>query len=110
MSAPTVEAFQAEARAWLATNAPRAPRDYGPICPPELIDAGVAWQRLLHDGGYAGIHWPTDVGGRGLTPAHNAAFLLECAVAGVPPLLNMVGLVLTGGSILMFGTEEQKQE
>ena len=109
-SPPTVDAFQAEARDWLAANAAEAPRDYGPICPPELIDAGVAWQRRLYDAGYAGIHWPTEVGGRGLTPEHNAAFLLECAIAGVPPVLNMVGLVLAGGSILMFGTDEQKRE
>ena len=74
---PSVEAFQAEARAWLAEHAAEAPRDYGPICPPDLIDAGVAWQRRLHDAGFAGIHWPTEVGGRGLSPDHNAAFLLE---------------------------------
>jgi alkylation response protein AidB-like acyl-CoA dehydrogenase len=109
-SPPTVDAFQAEARDWLAAHAADAPRDYGPICPPELIDAGIAWQRRLYEAGYAGIHWPTDVGGRGLTPDHNAAFLLECAIAGVPPVLNMVGLVLAGGSVLMFGTDEQKGE
>ena len=107
---PTVEAFQDGARAWLGANARHAPRDYGPICPPDLIDAGVAWQRRLYDGGYAGIHWPTGAGGRGLTPEHNAAFMLECAIAGVPPILNMVGLVLTGGSILMYGTDEQKHD
>jgi alkylation response protein AidB-like acyl-CoA dehydrogenase len=109
-SPPTVDAFHAEARDWLADNAADAPRDYGPICPPDQIDAGIAWQRRLYDAGYAGIHWPTDVGGRGLTPEHNAAFLLECAIAGVPPVLNMVGLVLAGGSVLMFGTDEQQGE
>jgi alkylation response protein AidB-like acyl-CoA dehydrogenase len=107
--APAVDAFQAEARRWLTANAAHAPRDYGPICPPELIDEGIAWQRRLCDAGYAGIHWPTEMGGRGLTPDHNAAFLLECAIAGVPPVLNMVGLVLAGGSILMFGTDEQQR-
>jgi alkylation response protein AidB-like acyl-CoA dehydrogenase len=106
---PAVDAFQADARVWLTANAAKAPRDYGPICPPELIEAGIAWQRHLYDAGYAGIHWPTEVGGRGLTLDHNAAFLLECAIAGVPPVLNMVGLVLAGGSILMFGTEAQQR-
>src|SRR5689334_14242853 len=105
---PTVDAFQADARDWLTANAADAPRDYGPICPPELIEDGIAWQRRLHDAGYAGIHWPASMGGRGLTADHNAAFLLECAIAGVPPVLNMVGLVLAGGSILMFGTDEQQ--
>jgi alkylation response protein AidB-like acyl-CoA dehydrogenase len=103
-----VDEFAEGARAWLADNRHRAPRDYGAICPPELVDAGVAWQRTLHDAGFAGIHWPAEHGGRGLGAEHNAAWLLECAIAGVPPVLNMVGLVLAGGAILRFGTPEQQ--
>lgn len=107
---PTVEAFQAEAAAWLADQTATAPRDYGAICPPELIDDGIAWQRRTRDAGYAGIHWPAEWGGRGLSIEHNAAWLLECARAGVPPVLNMVGLVLTGGALLRYGTEAQKAQ
>jgi alkylation response protein AidB-like acyl-CoA dehydrogenase len=110
MSDPSVDDFQAGARAWLAEHRTAAPRDYGAICPPDLIDQGIAWQRLIHAGGYAGIHWPTEHGGRGLTPEHNAVWMLECALAGVPPFLNMVGLVLTGGSILRYGTDGQRAE
>lgn len=107
---PTVEAFQTEAAAWLAQQAPTAPRDYGAICPPELIADGIEWQRRLRDAGYAGIHWPSEWGGRGLSIEHNAAWLLECARAGVPPVLNMVGLVLTGGAVLRYGTDAQKAQ
>src|SRR5689334_9660939 len=96
---PTVDEFQSGARAWLAEHRDDAPPDYGAICPPGLVDDGVAWQRRLHEAGYAGIHWPVAVGGRGLGPEHNAAWLLECALAGVPPFFNMVGLVLAGGAI-----------
>jgi alkylation response protein AidB-like acyl-CoA dehydrogenase len=103
-----IETFQSEAARWLAAHGHDAPRDYGAICPPELIDRGVAWHRQIRDAGYAGIHWPTEFGGRGLSPEHNAAWLLECARAGVPPFLNMVGLVLTGGAILRYGTEDQR--
>src|SRR4051794_97196 len=105
-----VQTFQEDARAWLAAQAPTAPRDYGAICPPDLVDQGIEWQRRIHAAGFAGIHWPPEHGGRGLTPGHNAAWLLECAIAGVPPFLNMVGLVLAGGSIMQFGTEAQKAE
>ncbi|MFT6292712.1 MAG: alkylation response protein AidB-like acyl-CoA dehydrogenase [Ilumatobacter sp.] len=107
---PNVDEFQREAASWLGTNAPIAPRDYGAICPPDLIDAGISWQHTLRDAGFVGIHWPTEFGGRGLTLEHNAAWLLECARAGVPPILNMVGLVLTGGAILRYGTLEQQQQ
>ena len=105
-----VEEFQSGAREWLAANRGDAPRDYGAICPPDLVDEGLAWQRRIHAAGYAGIHWPSEYGGRGLTPEHNAAWLLECAIAGVPPVFNMVGLVLTGGALLRYGTDEQKAQ
>ncbi len=104
----TVEAFRARAEAWLTLNAPTAPRDYGAICPPDLIDKGRAWQIRLNDAGFTGIHWPEEHGGRGLSTAHTAAWIELCARFGVPPVLNMVGLVLAGGSILRFGTPEQQ--
>lgn len=106
---PSVSAFGDEVAEWLAANRSDAPRDYGAICPPDLIDEGIAWQRKIREAGYAGIHWPTAFGGRGLSPEHNGAWLLECARAGVPPFLNMVGLVLAGGALLRYGTPEQQR-
>jgi alkylation response protein AidB-like acyl-CoA dehydrogenase len=105
----TIEAFRARAEAWLASNAPTAPRDYGAICPPDLIDRGRDWQIRLNEAGFTGIHWPAEHGGQGLTTAHTATWIELCARNGVPPVLNMVGLVLAGGSIMRFGTPEQQQ-
>lgn len=110
MSTPTIEEFAATAAAWLAEHKAAAPPDYGAICPPELVDRGVAWQRLLNESGYAGIHWPVEHGGQGLSNEHQAAWLIECAKAGVPPVLNMVGLVLAGGALLKFGTPDQQAQ
>jgi len=107
---PTVEQFALGAREWLATNGATAPRDYGAILPPDLADEARQWQSTLFDAGYAGIHWPTASGGRGLSPAHNAAWITECALAQVPAFLNMVGIVLAGGSLLAFGTPDQQAE
>ena len=84
------------------------PDDWGPILPPRLDAVGRAWQRTLHDAGFAGIHWPVGYGGRGLTVDHTAVWLEEAARAGAPPVLNMVGLVLAANALLAFGTEEQK--
>ena len=105
-----VEAFRDESAVWLAANQRYAPRDYGAILPPDLRDEGTAWQRRLFDAGFAGIHWPEEHGGRGLTAEHTAAWIEQCALVGVPPFINMVGVVLAGGSLLLFGTEEQKRE
>ncbi len=106
----SVDDFQATARDWLAANRAGAPRDYGAICPPDLVQQGVAWHRTMNAAGFTGIHWPVEQGGRGLTPEHNSIWMLECALAGVPPVFNMVGLVLTGGAVLRFGTPEQQAE
>lgn len=105
-----VDEFQVAAARWLEANAEHAPRDYGAICPPGLVDDGLAWQRRLAADGWAGIHWPTEHGGRGLSVEHNGVWLLECARAGVPPFFNMVGFVLAGGAILREGTAEQQAE
>jgi alkylation response protein AidB-like acyl-CoA dehydrogenase len=106
----TVEAFREDAEQWLSANASTGPRDYGAICPPDLIEQGRAWQIRINAAGFTGIHWPVEFGGRGLTTAHTAAWIELCARHGVPPVLNMVGLVLAGGSILKFGTPEQQAE
>jgi len=103
-----VEEFAQEAKQWLAENKHLAPRDYGAICPPDMVNEGLAWQRHLYASGKAGIHWPVEFGGQGLTAAHQAQWLYECALVGVPGVFNMVGLVLTGGAVQKFGTPEQQ--
>ena len=103
-----VEDFAASAREWLDLHAGAAPRDYGAIVPPDLVADARRWQRLLFDAGFAGIAWPEAHGGRGLTPAHAAAWIEACALAGVPPFLNMVGHVLAAGGLLAYGTDDQR--
>lgn len=106
----SIDEFADAAATWLATNSSDAPRDYGAILPSELADAGRAWQARINTAGFAGIHWPTEYGGRGLTPEHTGAWVTACAVAEVPPVLNMVGNVLTAGALLAYGTPEQCTE
>jgi alkylation response protein AidB-like acyl-CoA dehydrogenase len=103
-----LELFTNSARRWLSDHKEIAPPDYGAILPPHLVEKGLAWQQLLYAEGWTGIDWPTEFGGRGLTAQHRAAWVRECALAGVPPFLNMVGIVLAGGSTQLFGTAQQK--
>jgi alkylation response protein AidB-like acyl-CoA dehydrogenase len=106
----SVEEFTARATAWLGAHKHLAPPDYGAILPPPLFARGADWQKLLFANGWAGIDWPMEFGGRGLSVEHRAAWVHACALAGVPPFLNMVGMVLAGGSTMLFGTDAQKQE
>jgi alkylation response protein AidB-like acyl-CoA dehydrogenase len=105
-----VESFAARARAWLDDNRATAPPDWGPIMPPERREEGMAWQRRIHDAGFAAIHWPVEVGGQGLTTEHAGEWNRACAEVSVPSVLNMVGLVLAAGSLLAYGTPEQQRE
>ena len=105
-----LEPFRDQARAWLAANRTHAPPDYGAILPARLRDEGVAWQKRLLAEGWAGIHWPVEHAGRGLSPDHQEAWIEECARAQVPPFVNMVGFVLAGQALLRFGTSEQQAE
>lgn len=105
-----LEQFRETAAGWIAEHRADAPRDYGAILPPDLADEGRRWQRALFDAGYAGVHWPREYGGGGLSPEHASAWITACALAQVPPFLNMVGCVLTGSALLSFGTPDQKAE
>ena len=109
MAAVEIHAFRDAAREWLTANATMVPHDWGPIVPSELVETARRWQRAIHDGGFAGIAWPTEYGGRGLSPDHDAVWLEEAANAGVPPVLNMVGLVLAANALLAYGSDEQRR-
>ena len=104
----SLEEFRIEASTWLKDNLSYAPPNYGAILPPTMVDQGVDWQEKLFEDGWAGIHWPTEYGGKGLTPDHQAIWLEECARADVPPYVNMVGSILAGQGVQIYGTSEQK--
>ncbi len=82
---------------------------YGAILPPGLYEKAMSWQRFCFDRGWAGVHWPREHGGRGLTPEHNVVWHEECATAEVAPYLNLQGLVLAGEAILRSGTPDQHE-
>jgi alkylation response protein AidB-like acyl-CoA dehydrogenase len=58
------EAFREEVRDWLSVNVPSEAR---PLDGPESVTFDRAWQRRQYDAGWAGISWPRDYGGRGLS-------------------------------------------
>ena len=63
---PEEAAFRAEARAWLKQHAPAHEISVGAkIDDAEEVARGRAWQRVLHEGGYAGVTLPKALGGRG---------------------------------------------
>jgi hypothetical protein len=66
----------------------------------------ATWKKMAADG-YAGVGWPKEWGGRGLTPIEQFVFFDESMRAGAPvPMLTINSVAPT---IMRFGSEEQKE-
>ena len=99
--------FRARAREWLETHVPRSPR------PPRgtaAADFDRAWQRRLYDHGWAGVAWPKEYGGLGLSTLQQVIWYEELARARAPHHINTtyVGLMHAGPTLIARGTDEQK--
>ena len=102
--------FRQEAREWLRTNKPKERR------PPDdsFADQAAydrAWQRARHEGGWAGVHWPKEYGGRGASPIEQLIWCEEYASARCPSVNDSIwlGVNHAGPTLIARGTEEQKR-
>ncbi len=104
---PDLDRLREQVRDWLADNVPKEkrPRDG------EAMRAyDQAWQRQQYDGGWAGIAWPEDYGGRGLSLLEQMVWYEECARAKAPPIgSSFIGLSHAGPTIITRGDEAQKR-
>ncbi|MEX2555599.1 MAG: acyl-CoA dehydrogenase [Actinomycetota bacterium] len=107
---PEEAAFRKEIREWLEANIPADwDRSQLSLIPPEdRVDMLRDWQRRLHEGGWAGISWPKEYGGRGATLIEQAIFNQEVARQKAPPPINVIGLGMAGPTIINHGSHEQK--
>ncbi len=98
--------FRAEARDWLNDNVPREPRPHGA----DAKEFDCAWQRRQFDGGWAGIDWDVEYGGRGLSLFQQVIWYEELIRAGAPPFtIFLVALGHAGPTLSMRGSDEQKK-
>jgi alkylation response protein AidB-like acyl-CoA dehydrogenase len=108
---PAQERFRAELRDWLATAVTWGDGDR----PPQFadLDDEVAflrqWQRTLAGGGWVGVHWPSEYGGRGLGPIESFIVAEELARVRSPELVGRIGVNLVGPTLLAHGSDAQKQ-
>jgi alkylation response protein AidB-like acyl-CoA dehydrogenase len=102
-------AFRDELRAWLATHAPKDWAEWRERPLEESYAYLRAWQRKLHDGGWAAVSWPKEYGGRSATLMQQSLFWEEMARVEAPPMANSLGLGLIGPTIIACGTEAQKK-
>ncbi|NIH84539.1 acyl-CoA dehydrogenase family protein [Amycolatopsis granulosa] len=90
--------FREKVRAWLAANVPGD----------EELATAKRFQAALHDAGLAGITWPTEYGGQGLTAAEQQIFDQEAAHYDLPTSVFRIGMGMCGPTILDLGTAGQK--
>jgi len=97
----TTTQFRERARAWLAENADSFDHN-------ETPEAARANQALIFRGGFAGIGWPREYGGQGLTTTEQRAWDEEVQSYGVHLQHLNISMGLVGPTVLELGTEAQK--
>ncbi len=109
---PEQAEYRKEVRAWLDANKADAPilQGEGALTDPdEILVAHRAWQGKLAEAGLAGATWPKEYGGQGIGPVESVVISQEMQQAGVPGILDVIGVGMLGPTIIAHGTEEQKQ-
>ncbi len=108
---PAEEQFRDEVRVWMEANVPddlRGGRDED-LEPAERWQRGLDWHQKLHEGGWVGLWWPEEYGGRGASLLEQAIFNEEMSRLGVSQGVNLSGISLLGPTLMHWGTEAQKQ-
>ena len=108
---PSEDKFRQTLRTWLADALPAGWGDtiFEPEDEDERAMFRLDWEKKVHAGGWSGINWPKEYGGRGATLIEKAIFAEEMARAGAPEGINIIGHNLAGTTILRHGTEAQKK-
>ncbi|MBW3665311.1 MAG: acyl-CoA dehydrogenase family protein [Actinobacteria bacterium] len=103
---PEQQRLRAEAATWLAANMPDPP--LASMDTADGFKAHRAWERQLHDAGWAVVAWPEEYGGRGLDLIEWLVFEEEYWRSGAPGRVGQNGLFLLGPTLMEHGTEEQR--
>ncbi len=106
------KAFRDELRAWLDANLPEEERlssvsflfEEGD----EMWDRRLAWHRKMAAAKWVGVGWPREYGGRAASLMQQAIYAEELERARAPRLVNNLGIMLVGPTLMVCGTEEQK--
>ncbi|MQA08219.1 MAG: acyl-CoA dehydrogenase [Pseudonocardiaceae bacterium] len=94
----------------------RSVRDWLTAAVAELAGACVddvavrkAWDRKLYNAGLAGLTWPEEFGGRGLSLLEEYILHEEAARAGAPEGNGRIGRILVGPLLIKHGSPAQQQ-
>ena len=111
-----LDAFRAEARAWLEESFPQSLRGKAGLAL-QVMEGGPlsgdveVWRKRMGEKGWGTPTWPTKYGGGGLPPAQARVLQQEMGRIGAfNPLAFGMGITMIGPTIMDYGTEAQKAE
>ena len=102
----TPEEFRLRARDWLADNMPLRPEGLGYV---RDIERCRELQPILYEGGFAGVCFPKEYGGLGLTLEHQRVLDEETLQYEMPLALNIPTFGIIGATLVEFCNHEQKK-
>ena len=112
-----LEAFRAEAKAWLEENCPQEMRDgaggednicWGGRNWTFQSEAQKIWLERMAAKGWTVPAWPKEYGGGGLSKEEVKALKAEMRAIGARSPLESFGIWMLGPALLKYGTHEQK--
>jgi alkylation response protein AidB-like acyl-CoA dehydrogenase len=111
---PREAEFRAEAREWLERHAKLRTDATEKITvlsgfrdDPEALREAKEWQRLLGEGGWASITWPSALGGRDAGPLEALVWAEELNRFELPANIFSIGIAMIGPTLIAHGTPEQ---
>jgi alkylation response protein AidB-like acyl-CoA dehydrogenase len=107
IASPELDQFRDACREWLSRSVPRETRPRDGLA---MRDFDIAWQRRQFEGGWAGVSWPKEYGGRGASVLEQLIWFEECARANAPQAgACFVALSHAGPTLITRGSEAQKE-
>jgi alkylation response protein AidB-like acyl-CoA dehydrogenase len=108
---PEEDAFRQDLHSWLQDNLPESydPQEFDRIDADTRFEFQRTWQKKAHEAGWVGIHWPKEYGGRGAGLMEMFIYNQEMYKMHAPRFANTLGLMMSGPTIIHWGTEEQKR-
>ena len=115
---PQEAAFRAEARAWIAANAPKQYEDelrnssLGRLVlsGASVLEVAKAWQKKKAGAGWACLHWPKEYGGRGSSPIERVIWQEEEGAFGKLSRMFIIGHGMCGPTMMAYASEDHKRK
>src|SRR6201992_1690668 len=114
---PQEAAFRAEAKAWIAANAPKQYEEElrkASLGRVQLENANImevtkAWQKKKAAAGWACLHWPKEYGGRGASAIKQVIWQQEEGVYGKLTQPFQIGEGMCGPTVMAFASEAHRR-